>query len=212
MSYVENLLEISKYIPSLRLKILELVIDHLIKIDVEIPDHELEYSETSSEEEEEDDHTQFEVDMNMDSAVETTAESVNEDENQFESEMADKLDVLMEIIFSHICDITHLNGELILDAGTELFSDLLDVFENFILPTHAPGHVQFVMFLICSFDKIFANSFLDFCWKKIEEPSTPPIFKNACAAYVSSFIARAKRVPVSTVQTCLDLIAHWIHW
>ena len=33
-SYVKNLLRISKYLPSLRLKILELVIDNLIKIDV----------------------------------------------------------------------------------------------------------------------------------------------------------------------------------
>jgi len=142
--------------------------------------------------------------------VETTA-AEEEDGNHMENEMADKLDILMEILFDHIQDVTHINGEHNLDAGTELFNELLVVFENVILPTHASCHVQFVMFLLCSFDQIFANSLLDVCWKKIEKPNTPAILRQACAAYVASFIARAKFIPISAVQTCMDLITHWIH-
>lgn len=210
-SYVKNLLRISKYLPSLRLKILELVIDNLIKIDVEIPKHELEHSETAIEEEEED-HTQFEVDMDTNNiAVEVHTAQDGKEQNCIENEMADKLDVLMEILFNYFHDITHINGEHNLDAGTELFNELLVVFGNVILPTHASCHVQFVMFLLCSFDQIFADSFLDVCWRKIEEPNTPATLRQACAAYVASFIARAKYIPISTVQTCMDLAAHWIH-
>ncbi|KAJ7386292.1 DNA independent RNA polymerase I transcription factor [Desmophyllum pertusum] len=207
-SYVKNLLQITKYLPNLRSKILELVIDNLTKIDVEIPKHELEHNEATIEEEE--DHTQFEVDMDAANiTVEATAS--HEEENCMKNEMADKLDILMTILFKHILEVTHMNGEHNVDAGTELFNELLVVFENVILPTHALCHVQFVMFQLCSFDLDFSNSLLDVCWRKIEEPNTPAILRQANAAYVASFIARAKYIPISTVQTCLDLVAHWIH-
>ena len=38
-SYVKNLLQISKYLPNLRSKVLEVVIDNLIKIDVSTCNH-----------------------------------------------------------------------------------------------------------------------------------------------------------------------------
>ncbi|XP_020632916.1 RNA polymerase I-specific transcription initiation factor RRN3-like isoform X2 [Orbicella faveolata] len=205
-SYVKNLLQITKYLPDLRSKILELVIHNLITIDVEIPKHELEHNEAAIEE----DHTQFEVDMDeANIAVEASAN--HDEEICMENEMADKLDILMEILFKYIHEVTHINGEHSVDAGTELFNELLLVFENVILPTHASCHVQYVMFQVCSFDLDFANSLLDVCWKKIEDPNTPSILRQACAAYIASFIARAKYIPISTVQTCLDLVAHWIH-
>ncbi|KAL9957553.1 hypothetical protein ACROYT_G039195 [Oculina patagonica] len=205
-SYVKNLLQVTKYLPKLRSKIMELIIDNLIKIDVEIPKHELEHNEAAIEEE--DDHTQFEVDLD---AANMAREGSKEEENCMENEMADKLDILMEILLNYIHEVTHINGEHNVDAGTELFNELLVVFENVILPTHASCHVQFVMFRLCSFDLDFANSLLDVCWKKIEDLNTPAILRQACAAYIASLIARAKYIPISTVQTCLDLVAHWIH-
>ena len=45
--------------------------------------------------------------------METTA-AEEEDENHMENEMADKLDILMEILFDHIQDVTHINGEIFL--------------------------------------------------------------------------------------------------
>lgn len=206
-SYVKNLLQITKYLPDLRSKILELVIDNLITIDVEIPKHELEHNEAAIEEE---DHTQFEVDMDAANIVVEASASLDED-NCMENEMADKLDILMEILFKYICEVTHINGEHSIDASAEMFNELLLVFENVILPTHASCHVQFVMFQVCSFDQEFANSLLDVCWEKIKDPNTPAILRQACAAYIASFIARAKYIPIGTVQTCLDLVAEWIH-
>ena len=44
-------------------------------------------------------------------AEESNAES-DKKEICMENEMADKLDVLMEILFSYFHDITHLNGEI----------------------------------------------------------------------------------------------------
>lgn len=90
-------------------------------------------------------------------SVETAAARDEEGENHMENEMADKLDILMEILFNYIHDTTHINGEFCckfdvnfnsmrwlsffcvdsqfffflgehnLDAGTELFNELLEV-------------------------------------------------------------------------------------
>lgn len=35
----------------------------------------------------------------------------NEEENCMENEMADKLDILMEILFNYIYEVTHINGK-----------------------------------------------------------------------------------------------------
>jgi len=48
-------------------------------------------------------------------AVETTAAD-EEDENHMGNEMADKLDILMEILFDHIQDVTHINGEIFFEG------------------------------------------------------------------------------------------------
>ena len=44
-------------------------------------------------------------------SVETAAARDEEAENHMENEMADKLDILMEILFNYIHDTTHINGE-----------------------------------------------------------------------------------------------------
>jgi len=44
--------------------------------------------------------------------------------------MADKLDILMEILFKYIHEVTHINGEHSVDAGTELFNELLLVSDD----------------------------------------------------------------------------------
>lgn len=200
-SYIKNLLQATKYLHSLRANILELIIDNLTKIDVAIPKHELENHENASEEE---DSTQFEVEMDATNIA--LAE-----ENFMGNEMADRLDILMKIFFQYIYEVTHMDGEYLADAGIELFHELLVIFDKVILPTHASCHIQFIMFLLCSFDQYFSNSLLDICWKKIEEPNTPAVIRQANAAYIASFTARAKYIPISTVQTCLDLMVHWIH-
>ncbi|KAK3717337.1 hypothetical protein QZH41_011568, partial [Actinostola sp. cb2023] len=85
------------------------------------------------------------------------------------------------------------------------------VYEKIILPTHASCHIHFVVFYICSLDQAFANSFLDLCWKKMENPNVPSILRQASAAYMASFVARAKFLPISTVKVCVELLIHWIH-
>ncbi|XP_048575855.1 RNA polymerase I-specific transcription initiation factor RRN3 [Nematostella vectensis] len=197
-SYVSNTLQVTWYIPTLRGEILELVINHITKIDVEVPKHELEDRQT-----EEDDATQFEVDLELNPE--------SPDKASEESEMAAMLDSLMDILFKYMRDFCFPANELSLDSSTELFGYLVKSFEKVILPTHACCHIQFVMFYICSLDEVFTNSLLEVCWKKVANPGEAGILRQASAAYMASLVARAKYISISTVKTCLELLTHWVH-
>ncbi|XP_031574180.1 RNA polymerase I-specific transcription initiation factor RRN3-like [Actinia tenebrosa] len=202
-SYVKNLLHITQYLPSIQQDVLECVINHVTRIDVEVPRHEL-------DEPEEEENTQFEVDLEC-IKKESTTEDDDESKEIVENEMAETLDQLMEILFKYIKEICFVDGLYHVDASTELFNQLIRVFDKIILPTHASCHVHFAIFYICSIDQTFVNSFLDSCWKKIEDINTPAIIRQACAAYIASIVARAKYIVVSTVKVCLELLTHWVH-
>lgn len=210
--YTKNLLELSEYIPSLYKDILEVICIHLLKIDVEIPKHELEDVE--------EERTQFDVDLETkdDDDDEKTMENVgqdnleNRDDQTMENEMAEKLDILMTIMFEYINKVCHHDvGIYIMDAASDLFDKLLEVFEKVVFPTHDSCHVQFIMFYTCSFDQIFVNTFLEHCWTKFQDPNTPIVLRQTAAAYIGSIVARAKYVPLSVVITSLELLVDWIH-
>lgn len=93
----------------------------------------------------------------------------------------------------------------------QIYRDLLAAFDTIILPTHASCHVQFLMFYTCSFKQTLSDAFLDFLWKKFQSPNTSTVIRQNCAAYISSFLARANYISVATVKTVLDLICAWIH-
>lgn len=54
--------------------------------------------------------------------VESTAAGDEDEENSMENEMANKLDILMEILFKHIQDITHINGKVLFKFKNKIIS------------------------------------------------------------------------------------------
>lgn len=56
-----------------------------------------------------------------------------------------------------------------------------------------------------------ADGFLDYLWKKVQNPNTSSVMRQAAAFYIGSFLARAKFVPLSTVRDCLSLVCRWAH-
>ncbi|KAK2185321.1 hypothetical protein NP493_240g02006 [Ridgeia piscesae] len=125
---------------------------------------------------------------------------------------ADRLDVMLEIVFRYTYDVCHnRNGELAWEATKKLYRELLVVFDRLILPTHASCHVQFLLFYITSFHEALVEGFLDYLWKKLQDPNTQVVFRQAAVAYIASFLARAKHINISTVRVCLDLMVAWAH-
>ncbi|XP_033121712.1 RNA polymerase I-specific transcription initiation factor RRN3-like isoform X1 [Anneissia japonica] len=219
--YVKNLLVLTQYVPRLRQKILELIIEKLILLDVHAPRAEIEEAEDAEDSEDDMEDVMFEMDGVSEEVIEDKCNLREEEEEEttdskktirpMKHPLANTLDVLMKIMLEYIHDTCHPNDEFNIDCTKDLYRNLLSIFEIVVLPTHACCHVQFFMFFICSFRQGLSDLFLDYLWKKIENPNTSQIVRQAAASYVASFLSRAKFVPIAAVRTGLDVMISWVH-
>ncbi|XP_059510162.1 RNA polymerase I-specific transcription initiation factor RRN3 isoform X1 [Stegostoma tigrinum] len=210
--YVHNLLRITVYFPVLRLKILELVVEKFLKLDVSASRNDIEDAEEAVAEAKNGLSTCAEeglFDMDEDEGKRKIQLSLPNDE--MAHPVAERLDFLMSVLLAYIKDICYDNDELALTRTKELYRDLIVVFDKLVLPTHASCHVQYFMFYICSFKLGLAEAFLEHLWKMMQNPNNPAIIRQAAAGYIGSFLARATYIPVLTVKTCFDLLVPWIH-
>ncbi|KAI5629464.1 RNA polymerase I-specific transcription initiation factor RRN3 [Silurus asotus] len=202
--YVHNLLRITVYVPSLRRDVLELIVGKMLALDVSAPRSEIEEMENLREQNagaQED----FLFNMDEDEVPPGAGAAV-----MFHS-VAERLDTLMSVLLTFIKDMSHVNGELDVVRVKTLYRDLVCVFDKLVLPTHASCHVQFFMFYLCSFRLGLSEAFLDHLWKVLQSPSQPAVLRQTAAAYMGSFLARAKFIPIATVRACLDLLVPWLH-
>uniref|UniRef100_A0A4W4G0M6 RRN3 homolog, RNA polymerase I transcription factor n=1 Tax=Electrophorus electricus TaxID=8005 RepID=A0A4W4G0M6_ELEEL len=218
--YVHNLLRITVYVPALRKDVLELIVSKMLALDVSAPRSEIEEVESSGEQDQggkAHDDFLFDMDEDEDSAV-TSPTGLHS--SAMLHPVAERLDTLMGVLLAFVKDMCHVNGSLDTEKAKALYRDLVGVFDRLVLPTHASCHVQYYMFYLCSFrlchhvSPVFqglAEAFLDHLWKLLQNPSQPPITRQASASYMGSFLARAKFLPVATVKACLDLLVSWLH-
>lgn len=68
--------------------------------------------------------------------------------------VANTLDHCMIQLFDFIKNECYENNELNYKKTEKLYKDLIKIFEDVILPTHAVHHVQFIIFYISSFKVI----------------------------------------------------------
>jgi RNA polymerase I-specific transcription initiation factor RRN3 len=113
--YLLNILKIVHYFPALRDRILELCLDKLIQLDVAI---KLEDAPDDDE-----DELVFEVEMEV-------------------PEMAEKLDVLMELMFEFIDECISTG------RSQEVWITLLKLFDTKVLTTHKSKYTQFLVFYL----------------------------------------------------------------
>ncbi|CAI9584529.1 unnamed protein product, partial [Staurois parvus] len=55
------------------------------------------------------------------------------------------------------------------------------------------------------------EAFLEYLWKKLQNPNNPAIIRQTTASYIGSFLSRATFIPLVTVKACLDLLVNWLH-
>ncbi|KAF9173728.1 hypothetical protein BGX21_006409 [Mortierella sp. AD011] len=217
ITYVKNILRVLEYIPVLRNQILSIVIDRIIQIDVEIQVEleELEDSDTEvvydwdvpeyAEEDDEDSNSDSDSDSDSDSeALEVTVLNIKD--------MTRKLDGMLFLVFSHmkgyIDSCQHLNDP----SGQpptriqELFLVLLSIFMKTILQTFKSRHTQFLLFYCISLSPQFSDYFLGALLQQILDKSQPQVVRVASAAYMSSFVARAKYLDVRQVGMVIQML------
>jgi len=191
-AYVFNLLRLATNIPDIRLNMLEICIQKMLKIDVNAPRDQIVSAEMESEE--------------------ITEADIKD--TKMKHAFADRLDLMMLRMFEYMkrecfeaADGQTLNWE----SCKRLYKDLLFIFDKYILSTYGSSHVQFLMFYVCSLRGPLHEGFLDYLWKKFCEPNTCQITRQICAYYIGSFLSRANYIHVNTLVASMQLMCTWLH-
>jgi len=191
-TYVVHILQITVYAPGTRLEILEFIVAKLIAVDVHVPRHELEQESLNFEMEDE---------LNF----------LPADDQKFSSNKnVCKLDQLMTILFAYIDSVSFDDDALDYAHAFLLFKDLIVIFESVVLKTQS-SHVQFLLFYVASFHKDFSESFIEACWRILQDPNYASVLRQASSCYLSSFLARAKYVEKDVVIDQVRRLSEWTH-
>lgn len=205
-SLVAQLLRVATYIPDHRLDLLQLLTHKALQIDLHCPKDEI----NDAELEENDDEDAMESDL---FPMEKEGDA---DPERMQHPLADVLDQVLNefyLFFQQQCNVKGDDlSKLDWEKTKVLFKDFLAIFDKIILPTHKCCHLQFFLFYLCSYrPAALGVAFFDYLWKKVQNPATSSVIRQASAFYIGSFLARAKFVPLSTVCASLSLLCQWAH-
>ncbi|KAH6772513.1 hypothetical protein C2S51_010917 [Perilla frutescens var. frutescens] len=117
--------------------------------------------------------------------------------------VAEKLDSLMVLTFEHLKSCFE-NGRLV-----QVYEILLQSFQKTVLTAYKSKFAQFVMFYACSLNpencgQMLANALID-----IFVGGVNPEWRMSAVAYLASYLARAKCIPVSFVAAILERVVNW---
>lgn len=211
--YAKQCFKVLDYLPSIRQRILELVIDKCLEMDVNI-------------------FIKDNGDAIIDEEEQATQREGNQDENEENDalegkpltplvdkidELSDKLDALLELVFEHVYNRCQQGSA----SAHETFHDLLPIFESSILPTHKSKFVQYCMFFcsgIASQDAAHSEHenelilYRDFASKLIDiivDPYRATSTRQSGACYLASFISRASFVSAETICESVSALLSW---
>ncbi|KAG0361766.1 RNA polymerase I-specific transcription initiation factor RRN3-domain-containing protein [Gamsiella multidivaricata] len=218
--FVKNILRVSEYAPVLRAQILSVVIDRIIQVDVEIQVELEELEDSDTEVVHDFDAGDEDEDGNGDdeSVLDDYSGSDSDDSDAMEvtvlniKEMTQKLDGMLFLVFSHLKSYVESCRDLPTSDGQppvpiqQLFFVLLDIFTKTVLHTFKSRHTQFLHFYYISLSNYFSDIFLGTLGQQILDKSQPQVARVAAAAYMSSFVARAKYLDVRQVGMVVDML------
>lgn len=164
-AYIYNVLRISEYVRELRLPILEICVQKLLKIDVSCSREQIAEAELHSQ---------------------ATGEQ-SEPALGMQLPLADRLDVMMHKTLLFIQKNASSGGgsaEEDWEACKSIYKDLLFCFDKYVMRTYGSSHVQFLMFYMCSHRAMLSEGFIDYLWKKFSNPASCQVTKQICAYYI----------------------------
>lgn len=213
LAYVDNMLRLREYAPSLKNEIMDLIVSRLVKIDVEM----------QMDLEDMDDRVTAMVAMALKSSQENNledgdddddsdAESVDSEESEEDNEYArvkvakesiEKMDYILDALFRlyapHFADPDS-------DNAMDVFTDLLGEFSHIILPNLKSRHTQFLIFHFGQQSEQLMDAFCGTCINIAFESSRPPVLQQAASAYLASFVARGAHVPGHIVVKIFEVL------
>ncbi|KAG1051798.1 hypothetical protein G6F46_009018 [Rhizopus delemar] len=220
-AYVKNILLISEYAPVLRKQILGLVIDQMVQIDAQIQieldeieeDVEVEIYNMNFDEDYDSEHSDSEDeddDIPDDESVDSTSSQVTPDKSDTTAQIKykiRKLDAMMNLSFQYFQKCAQSASA---DVLHEIFYALVDIFDRAVLKTLKSRYTQFLLFYFCSLNvHEYSDYFLEHLLQHITDPLRPNVTRVAAAAYISSYVARAKFLDSSTIQRVVLALSTW---
>lgn len=193
--YIHNLLWLMDYRSHLRPDILHLIFSKLVLLDSNASRETIQSTEEEGEE-------LFSMD----------GDTIINNGNMRKHE-ANALDLCLDKLFKYYLMECHdwEKGALDWDKAKNLYHDMLRIFDSILLPAYHIHHVQFSMFVLCSYRTSIAEAFLNHLWKKVVNPMVPAITRQAAVSYIASLVARGTFVPLGMLKGTLQQITEWVH-
>jgi RNA polymerase I-specific transcription initiation factor RRN3 len=199
--FIYNMLKVTEYQPQMRLEFLIIIIKRLVTLDVYAPRVEVLKQEEVEE--------CFDMDIEE---MEANKESMHVEHIGMKHPVANNLDISMLQLFVYLhSECYGADNHLDWERTKLLYHDLVTVFEQVILSTHATHHIQFLLFYMCSFRETLAKTFLNYLWHKVVSPSVPSIVRQSAIMYMGSLLCRAAYINVSTLKASIAEMSTWIH-
>ncbi|OQR91711.1 RNA polymerase I-specific transcription initiation factor rrn3 [Achlya hypogyna] len=188
LAYLNNILKLTTYAKGLQERVLGLIVEKLVAIDVEI---KLDNTEEDV----------FTMDDFLDDDCCADPEADMVDEN------ADKLDHMMLAVFTYFDQLLAADPS----AHATLFTYLLKSFDQSVLNTHQSKYPQFLLFYMAKTATEHQELFLSQLISVSLDPKIPPVTRRSCASYLASYVARAKYVSLMAIKHTLFHLLRWIH-
>ncbi|CAK7207154.1 DNA independent RNA polymerase I transcription factor [Sporothrix eucalyptigena] len=121
--------------------------------------------------------------------------------------LVEKLDATLDRLFALFTPIFEDPDS---EAAHSCLEDMLSDFANFVLTVPSSRHTQFLVFHFSqkslALQDIFTGTLLNLGF----ESNRPAAVRQAAASYLSSYVARAARVPRDTVRNVANILCHRI--
>ncbi|KAJ7532365.1 hypothetical protein O6H91_13G000700 [Diphasiastrum complanatum] len=218
--YLENMLRLESSAAGQLIgrRIILAIVDRLIEIDVEIRWEDILQAENSSKVfllhmDLEEDHEELEENPGAPNLSGPGSEAklqhglvMKASDSKLHSlgEVADKMDLMMDLT------LEHLQGCVSKGRAGQLYDTLMISFQNTILDTYKSKFTQFLIFYLCALAPFTCGtSFACFLCDIFSSKLRSQNMRMSAAAYLASYLARARYLPTSTVSSCLKRMVSW---
>ena len=215
---MRNILKLAEYAPELRTEILSLVIDRVVKIDVQV---QVDISTLADEIGEglEEEIPELQAGWEEDDDEDDSDESDESDEESDDEDLAgdkssqvarqqlaiksnvEKLDAILDLLFRYYADL--FKNPSTRDLA---FDSLMSQFSNTILPTYRSRHTQFLIFHFVQISPELIDIFNGLLVRTVFDKSCPSIARQSAASYLASFVSRGVHVPANSVRDVFDYL------
>lgn len=209
VKYMDNLLKVTQYAPHLQQEILSLIIERLIKTDVEVQaewekleevDEDIEYevSQMVLDLQNEDDEDDSDDESDVDEDEDTITYRVQRLKRNMTA-----MDATLDRLFAYY-ETSFTKGSR--NDTTATFDHLLTQFESTILPCYRSRHTQFLIFHFAQASPELIDQFVGACAHITFDRTRPLLTRLSAAAYLASFIARGARVSANIVRDVFEIL------